>query len=449
MLTATLGLSARLTPCGLFFDGSQQLEYLEDKLRELRFVAQDRASDVDDQKSVLLGQLDAVRKELVEAAYAAADKVVYGKDLLKEIISFALADDEENKLVTPGQARGRFSVEHTPRGKRTPAVPDSLEGSHGRNSFRVTPGSSAGRLDRTGRPPRPDSTNSKQSRPPRWTEDDQRKYSSLSRTFTVTDEDIYGPKTTAETFGVSPDPQKYGGTVKVKELLEKAERGLTDVASAQKGRRSAPRVIHDDISGAELNGDAWMNQELLEDEFVSSNTQFATPGTDAKLRKGFSATSSTHTRAVPNGRNVNRTHVHGNGDNSVRRIDYRQSESSAGGLLMAISKLAGLAVIAGSIAAGAVLLSKSATRSNDEPKVSRPKKKGGKKSKARKKRVSPEYRGEADIYVSEAYNSTSDDTVFFEEHTTDGPQSPVANVHQPPATTHFPAASPDVSVAMG
>ena len=95
---------------------------------------------MDDQKSVLLGQLDAVRKELVEAAYAAADKVVYGKDLLKDIINFALADDEENRLATPGQGRGplggRFSVENTPKGKRTPAVPDSLENSYGRISMR-------------------------------------------------------------------------------------------------------------------------------------------------------------------------------------------------------------------------------------------------------------------------------------------------------------------------
>ena len=112
----------------------------------------------------------------------------------------------------------------------------------------------------------------------------------------------------------------------------------------------------------------------------------------------------------------------------------------------AISRLASLAIVAGGIAAGAVLISQSASRPAALPKASPPKKK---KSKGRKKRASPEYRGEADIYVSEAYSGTSDDTVHFEEHSAEGPQSPVVNVHRPPATTHFPAASPDVSVAMG
>ena len=404
--------------------------------------------DAEDQKMLLLGQLDGLRKDLVEAACAATDKVVYGKELLKDIISFALADDDENKVATPGSARGKFSVESTPKGKRAPAVPDSLEGPYGRNSFRLSPGSSAGKSDRSGRPPRPDSTtNSKRGTPSRWTEDEQRKYSSFSRTIMVSDEDIYGPKAPVDRFGASPDPQKYGGTVKVKELLAKAEQGLNDVASAQKGRRMAPRVIHDDVHGAELNGEAWMEQDLVDNEFHSSNTQYATPGAESRQRRAPSMTPSSPPRvASAYARNAGHQSSR-DGHSSVRRIDNRHKPlPTGGGLVGAISRLASLAIVAGGIAAGAVLISQSASRPAALPKASPPKKK---KSKGRKKRASPEYRGEADIYVSEAYSGTSDDTVHFEEHSAEGPQSPVVNVHRPPATTHFPAASPDVSVAMG
>jgi hypothetical protein len=441
--------AAHLTRQCVSFARRQQLEDLEDKLRELRFVAQDKSSAVDaeDQKMLLLGQLDGLRKDLVEAAYAATDKVVYGKELLKDIISFALADDDENKMATPRPARGRFSVENTPKGKRAPAVPDSLEGPYGRNSFKMSPGSSAGRSDWSGRPPRPDSTASKRGTPSRWTEDEQRKYSSFSRTITVSNEDIYGPEAPVDRFGASPDPQKYGGTVKVKELLAKAEQGLTDVASAQKGRRIAPRVIHDDMNGEELDGEAWMEQELGNDEFHSSNTHYATPGAESRQRKALMTTPSSQSRPT----NAYARHLghqtRRDGESSVQHIDNRhESLLTGGGLLGAISRLASLAIVAGGIAAGAVLVSKSATRPAALPKASPSKKK---RSKARRKKASPEYRGEADIYVSEAYSGTSDDTVYFDEHSAEGPQSPVVNVHRPPATTHFPAASPDVSVAMG
>ncbi len=443
----TLCPDSHLTRRCVSFLGRQQLEDLEDKLRELRFAAQDRASAVDaeDQKMLLLGQLDGLRKDLVEAAYAATDKVVYAKELLKDIISFALADDDENKLATPSAGRGRFSVDSTPNGKRAPAVPDSLEGPYGRNPIKTSPGSSTGRSDRSARPPRPDSVASKRGTPSRWTEDEQRKYSSFSRTIMVSDEDIYGPKAPVDRFEASPDPQKFGGTVKVKELLAKAEQGLTDVASAQKDRRMAPRVIHDDMEGAEQNGEAWMEQELVDDEYHSSNTQYGTPGAEFRLRKAL--TPSVQSRAVNMYARNAGNQARRDGDSSVRRKDSRhKSQSTGGGLVGAISRLAGLAIVAGGIAAGAVLVSQSATGPAAQPKTSPSKKKRG---KARKKKVSAEYRGEADIYVSKAYSGTSDDTVYFEEHSAEGPQSPVVNVHRPPATTHFPAASPDVSVAMG
>ena len=209
----------------------------------------------------------------------------------------------------------------------------------------------------------------------------------------VSDEDIYGPKAGAERFGVGWDSQKYGGTVKVKELLAKAERGLTEVSSAQKGRRAtesgetgatanAPRVIHGD---ANYNGEAWMDQELG-DEFDSSHTQYATPGAE-KQRKAFSSTPTSQ-RAGREGEN-DRAAMNGSkfgkfDSGTSRRIDYGRKTYSAGGgggggLLGAISKLAGLAVVAGGLAAGAVLVSQSAKSGGVMPKASPSKKKGSRK----------------------------------------------------------------------
>jgi hypothetical protein len=418
------------------------LEYLEDKLRELRFVSQDRASaggDID-QKSVLLGQLDAVRRELVEAAYSSADRVIYAKDLLKDIINFALADDEENRMSTPGPSKGpRFSsVEKTPLGKRTPVVPDSLEGS-GRMSARKSPGSSAG-MEWYKNSPKPDSM--PRSTPSRWTDDEmksnQRKYSTYSRTLMVSDEDIYGPKDSSyDKRGGTPDSQTYGGTVKVKELLARAEQGLSDVASAQAGRRTAPRVI-DEASEFGTEG----HIDLLDDSML---------GYELDIRQ-----LPFQSPAAENGKPAKvRTSPTGQQSKVVRRIHHPDSRSNASssGLVAAIGKLAGLVVAVGGVAASIVFVTHAGTGPTTKALGNSSKsKKMNKKGKLKSKKKTPQYRGEADVYkVGLHGEASSDEAIYFEESM--GPesslQSPVINVHKPPSSQNFPADPPDVTVAMG
>lgn len=420
--------------CVLCFICSQQLEYLEDKLRELRFVSPDNTGD---QKSILLGQLDSVRRELVETAHANADKVIYAKEILKEILSFALGDDEENSVYTPKVKSSRFSTgELTPKGNRTPAVPDSLEGNDGRRWIAKSPESSRRAKSAASTPAT------------QWTDDElksnQRKYSTFSRTLMVSDEDIYGPKETRRTTG--NDSQGYGGTIKVKELLAKAEQGLTDVVTAQSERRSVPREhgggVRMDV-GSPIPWDDRVEEALLEDIPTTSTGIVATK---TKYKAPWNAESRGLASISPDakfGRGSRSKHL----TPVQRRIDSRYPQNQ-GGIAVAIGKVASLAVLAGGIAAGVFAIAVAANNPGTST-VHAPVTKQKKKRKQKKTR--PTYRGEADVYTviednSDESNYFSDLTVQNEER---GDQAPVMNVLRPPASENFPASPPDVTVAMG
>lgn len=412
---------------------SQQLEYLEDKLRELRFVAPESSAD---QKSVLLGQLDSVRRELVEALYAQADKVVSAKDILREILNFALGEDEENGAGTPKPKGSRFlSSESTPRGKRTPAVPDSLEGNHGRRW--ASPESA--KMDR-----------SSQSTPAtQWTDDElrsnQRKYSTYSRTLMVSDEDIYGPKETRKT----PDTQGYGGTIKVKELLAKAEQGLTDVVTAQSERRSAPRERDHDHAGMNVGSPVPWEHARMEDAMAESTRETGILTTKTKYAAPWKGESRGLGSISPDAKFGSGSQRKRAEMNAARlRIDSRYGDKK-GGVAVAIGKIASLAVLVGGIAAGALAITLAANR-HATPTMRKNPVRSQKKTKSKKKKK-PVYRGEADVYT--IIEDESDESVYVaqkseweDEH---GEQAPVMNVHKPPASENFPSSPPDVTVAMG
>lgn len=401
---------------------SQQLEYLEDKLRDLRFVAPGGPGD---QKSVLLGQLDSVRRELVETVYANVDKVVYAKDILKDILNFALGDDEENSLSTP-KPKGFRPGESTPSGKRTPAVPDSLEGNGGKLWSSQSPKSSkAGR--------------SVQSTPAtQWTDDElrsnQRKYSTYSRTLMVSDEDIYGPKETRNTL----DTQRYGGTIKVKELLAKAEQGLTDVVTAQSERRSVPREQQDtdDIGlGSPVPWNDRIDENMIENTggIVSTKTRYAAPWKGESRGLGSISPDAKFGSGAAKKR----------AEMSAARLRLEYEANKKGGVAVAIGKIASLAVLVGGIAAGALAI----TLAANQPTTTNTK---GEKQKKKKKKTKPRYRGEADVYT--IIEDGSAESVYVSEMAewSDGEsQAPVMNVHKPPASENFPSSPPDVTVAMG
>lgn len=407
------------------------MEYLEDKLRELRFVSPESS----DQKGVLLGQMDSVRRELVEIVYANADKIVYAKELLRDILNFASADDEENPTATPLKG-SRLLSESTPRGKRTPAVPDSLEGPIVK-----------GRMSNPPSAPRTSRTDARSTTPGQWSEEElktnQRKYSTYSRTLMVTDEDIYGPKIADRV--ATPDAQRYGGTVKVKELLAKAEQGLSTVAAAQSERRTAPRILEEDVAINEMTLRGW-GPILDEPSEPAGMTGVAISRHAAPWNRESRGLASISPEAKFSPSSPSRYSE--NTGPSIRRKIECHLGTSQGGLASAICKLAGLSVVAGGIAAAVIAVSVIATKQGcSEAKKGTKKKKKKSKEKSQRKR-SPLYRGEADVPVLEDF----DEAIYFEEVAWDDSseeQAPVMNVHKPPASDNFPSNPPDVKAAMG
>ncbi|KAK9843291.1 hypothetical protein WJX74_009912 [Apatococcus lobatus] len=96
----------------------EQLELLEDKLREYRSLDAQQADD----KTMVLSQLDSLRRELVTAAHDNFSRVVFGKDVIKEVISFAEVNssdqDKENDKAdgppTPTQGPAHHPTAHAP-----------------------------------------------------------------------------------------------------------------------------------------------------------------------------------------------------------------------------------------------------------------------------------------------------------------------------------------------
>eukprot|EP00889_Picochlorum_renovo_P001789 jgi/Picre1/28819/NNA_004216.t1 len=405
---------------------SQQLEYLEDKLRELRFVA----SGDGEQKGILLGQLDSVRRELLEITRANVDRVLYAKDLVKDILLFAAGEEEADMLATPGRRTNFSSAQETPKGKRTPVVPESLEIDDKRWNGRFTGDAGQTRLDTKG------------SSPSKWSEEEmrtsQRKYSTFSRTLMVTDEDIYGPKPTNST----PNSQRYGGTVKVKELLAKAEEGLSTVVEAQSQRRTAPRVLDEDTAMGGSFANEWDEIESFEGPTI------ALPSGGVQR----DVTSWSQPRGLisisPESKDKRSTPLRSGGyDEARRRIEPHLHSGSSNGIVVTVTKIAGLAMMLGGVAAAIVAVSIAANSNHTAPRKRKTTKKTRQKKSYTKK--SHAFRGEADVPTLQ----DPEDAVVFEERVEwsddHDDQPPVMNVHRPPSSQNFPANPPDVSVAMG
>ena len=324
---------------------SEQLEYLEDKLREYRFLDQSNA----DQKAVLLGQLDSVRRELLDVIAINSPRITFAKEILREVLNFAVAGDETPRS-SPAAAASLSSrlppgsKEKTARGAPIPPLttesslfsiisnsPKPIGGSGGGGGSAPTQSSSrdnntknrtstkfvstyendvwesaSSRLDKLAVPV-PGVTTSAGGRgtiqqPPDAAAARSRRYmastlsgisgGSGSATTTthhqITDEDIYGPpppapaqqnsmllrgstaaaggsngnsstslftaamastnaaNSTTTATGAAPmspaSAANYGGMVRIRDLLNRAELGLSKVAHAQEQRRT-PKVV--------------------------------------------------------------------------------------------------------------------------------------------------------------------------------------------------------------
>lgn len=359
------------------------------------------------------------------------DKVVYAKELVRDIMSFALAGDdgtaaEISPRLTSTPFRHRSSPLRTPKGKRTPSVPETLEIP---SALRKERGETSSDYHSSGRNQFKERLGDQEPR------SSQRKYANYSRTLMVSDEDIYGPKDSSTPTTVS---QNYGGTVKVKELLAKAEKGLSGVVAAQNERRNAPKVVNteDTAMGEES---AWIAPESEESSpTLLSPVEDRHPGTKSSARRKQSGPE--RTASISTSR-YSKYDVKTLKRNITSNFDGH-SERNGNGLAGVISKLAGLTVALGGATAAIIALSVTLG--------------GESKTKSRKrhgKRHSLHFRGEADVPASAVADSNSYDELSFEETFSSNEipdQYPVMNVHRLPTSRNFPSSTPpEVTAAMG
>ena len=298
------------------FACSEQLEYLEDKLREYRFL--DQANT--DQRAVLLGQLDNVRKELLEVVSANYPRVVFGKEIAREIFNFACAGEDTPRTVatlasspsrppkrtpskdrdiskgsdrsyypSPGADSSLFSIMSSPK-RPLPVAQHNAYPSTYDNDLWVENGQGQGQgqpntrsNDKLAVPVPGSTTNIPATRTTTRSgirsspngggrsvtpdvgidRDRSRRYgasSASSHHHNITDEDIYGPSeppsrrltahataspsSNATAVGpIGTTSGDYGGMLKIREMLSRAEEGLTAVNEAQVQRRTPPRIL--------------------------------------------------------------------------------------------------------------------------------------------------------------------------------------------------------------
>jgi hypothetical protein len=312
------------------------LEYLEDKLREYRFLKQSNS----EQRAVLLGQLDGVRRELLEVLASSAPRIMFAKEIVREVLNFACAgDDTPRSGASPSQTSSRLPSSREKAGRNNnpapvaesslfsimtsspkPSLPsgqpsygslhendlwDSSNNNHRRGGGK--PIAAANGNDDMAMPVPGATTTSSRPRGIHHTstgtthhqhesiKDRSRRYGSSSTsaattTITthhhITDEDIYGPapiigggsgsgskKTNISSpggtsagignaatiggggaSGSTSDANRPGGMLKIREMLSRAEKGLSAVAETKEQRRAPPRILGGEGNTNDLRG---------------------------------------------------------------------------------------------------------------------------------------------------------------------------------------------------
>lgn len=520
---------------------SEQLEFLEDKLRECRFSKQSNS----EQKAVLLGQLDAVRRELLEVVAINSPRVVFAKEVVREVYMFASSgEDTQSQGVasTPsgvslhpayGSRGDRISTPTSkgknsqhPDGRRfmdegqsmyslmTSPKPLSLRSSpnplyrdpafnatyendlwDGQPGVNLSSSFAGGRESHraVGRATQLAGARSKgQSGEPR---SHQSPYSfrmpaSAELPAKISDEDIYGPPSSRgpmQSKGIqswearSPSSSKYGGVVKIRDMLARAEQGLSAVADAQVQRRAMPpRIVNEEST--ELDSVMSMLEQSGEgmDMVTPRDTE---DGTSHLYNTGIN--DATPLSASKYRWNTGRQDVYSTGRGSVNlnSITPYSNAQTAGSersserfkLFSMAGRLAGLTFLLGSIVAGGMALN----GVFNADKASR-KQKGRTKSRAPRREPAdlPPWSDGYDDFDHPELSSKSSTTKkdprssgrslparsYSRRRSAEsrgrkslsdsdiGPQdqAPVMHVHQPPSTPSFPSTPPpDVTAAMG
>lgn len=476
---------------------------MEDRLREYRFLDDDSNPD---QKAILLGQLESVRRELLEAAEVNIDRIVFGKDVVREVISFASMGERTSVIEGSPSPYSKASLKETsglmtPRGA-TNATATSLFNLVASPSTNSMVSNSPSR-NHGSKHLYSDYMNATWEKEPRYREnlrsnmalgsEGPRRYGlpsmSPSRTLKITHEDIYGPSANSnEPQENGHESQKYGGVVHIRDMLERAEKGLSAVAEAQVQRRTAPPKILSDGSGVNDepfhpdNTCSGISEEsemfngsthvlAYDSEMDGSNGQgFLTPG---RYRSEYTSNRGNKNNASQEKRNFRRT----------RRTSSKESKNIINtiveeeqGLTPVVGKLAGWAFVLGSIAA-ATMVASSGLRSSSFQDSEKETKNDRKSISRRNSQALYDNNldaRKADSIVSSTSNSnsgrkgkskygsssegrkkssgskSSKSLPPSSKRSVSPSQAPVMHVHQPPASETFPSnPPPDVKAAMG
>jgi hypothetical protein len=518
---------------------SEQLEFLEDKLRECRFSKQSNS----EQKAVLLGQLDAVRRELLEVLSINSSRVVFAKEVVREVYMFASSGEDvqshsiastpsgvslhpaygsrpERVLATtpkkksPSHQGGRrlteegqsmYSLMASPKPLplrsspnplyRDPAFNKTYENDlwDGQSGVNLTSSFAGGEeshraVGRAARVAGAQSKGQSGELRPRQSSYTFRMPPSAELPAKISDEDIYGPpssrslslsKKTQTWEARSPSSSKYGGVVKIRDMLERAERGLSAVADAQEQRRAMPpRIVNEEMTE--------LDSAMLSLEQPGEGMDMLTPRDtqDDVSHTYYTGINDTTPLSASKYRwSMGRREVYSMGRrstnvNSVSPYSNAPTTGSERGsegfnMFRMAGRLASLTFLLGGIVAGGIALN--GVFNADNPKTSR--------KQSSKSRSRPAHNEFADMPPwSDGYDDSDYVDVSHEisrnrkdippvpghrssqkravrkrggKSSSDserGPQdqAPVMHVHQPPSTASFPSTPPpDVTAAMG
>lgn len=548
---------------------------MEDKLREYRFLKQSSS----EQKAVLLGQLDGVRRELLEVLASSAPRIMFAKEIVREVLNFASAgDDTPRSGASPSQPSSRLpsSREKVGRDSRNgaslaesslfslmsaspkPSLPSGqpsygslhdndlweggnhlsrhnstkqIAGPNGNDDLAVPVPGATTTASRGGSRTLNSSSTTQQYDS---VKDRSRRYgSSCTSTVShhhITDEDIYGPapvvgskhtsssspggaggadaKSNTTTGGasgssaaVNNDVNRPGGMLKIREMLSRAEKGLSAVQETKEQRRAPPRILggestgHDRAYGTEdWDGISPSGYNTPPPEFdgeigADGSRPWAPSGVGAGGtgigHPGYSpAAASTQSfsvrdwtiKAEPN--SASQFTPRSTTGGGVSATDGGDASSTLGGsggspggagLPGLVGKLAGFAFVLGSIAAATMAATGTLPGSHSKDTTTRTREqqsRSGASTRSPGRRASQGGGGNgADVPPWRDGNSKSTPSSSTgagarrkassgrASKSTGGTghqQGPVMHVHQPPSSNSFPTVTPpDVTAAMG
>lgn len=406
-------------------------------------------------QAVLLSQLDSVRRELLEVIEVNFPRVTFGKEAVREVLAFAAAGEDTPRSLPSPQANSaqRSHNHHQQQDTSAKSKPSASFARTYDNDLWDWGQHNNGAMEA----PRP------------------RRYApNYTKSLQITDEDIYGPNpdappksNAAYRSGRAPEPSSaggsglatpgnssYGGVLRIRDMLTRAEQGLSAVAEAQEQRRSAPpKIFGSDADSVHNGGAEWDAVSLGADVATPPNGISEFAGEEGSLwggvggatpippsTRGALSISDWAIRAEPTQR----------GTEALPALDSPSGKVSSGvpGL---VGKLAGLAFVLGSIAAAtAVATGALGTPGSNAKKAATdlPPWKDGHRNGAR--RTSSSGSSGQRRRASTGKSGSGSRPGGSRAQRESGSQAPVMHVHQPPPTGSFPAnPPPDVTAAMG